>query len=461
MVFLPKTREKIISKSSKKADISSTTLIILAFCSVFYSRIVCTLAGLPSILNFAHFVTVTVALGVGLLTARAKDRRQIEVTQELLLGIAALLVIMLISALINGAGVVNVIFNFLILGEPFMFLLAIICIPLAPHNVYKIKNWILVSALINFLLAEIQYPLIDSGFLVPANGMNATDGTQGVFFASGAGGYVSAGVSIIVALYCFFYLKKIPVWLRIAGLVGAIHQTIIADTKQVILFCLIAWALLCLSNAADIKKLVTYLIIFTLAISAFVWAAYNLESFSVYADWFARDDIHQDVEQGGWAVKTEGIRMVIEHYQSPLNWLFGLGPGHTLGRLGGWSIMEYWHILSKFGTTAPFFYSDIWSFINNSWIALSTTLYVPLFSWAGIWGDLGWVGIGTYLYLGYIVWHRFCLDDFTKFLVLNVFVCGFVLTQMEEPGFMLFIAILIGLRWHEHRLPSRSINMDY
>ena len=67
-------------------------------------------------------------------------------------------------------------------------------------------------------------------------------------------------------------------------------------------------------------------------------------------------------------------------------------------------------------------------------------MFSPLFGWAGIWGDLGWFGLGTYLYLGFIVWRNLCLDDFSRFLVLTVVVYGFFLTQMEEPGFMLTIA---------------------
>ena len=444
-----KTPIKYKSKHPK-FYIGTTTLILFSFCSVFYSRIICSLTGLPSILNFAHFGVVTVTFMVALLTAKTKERSQILLSRQILLGIAALFGVMVISAFINQAGILNVIFNFLILSEPFIFLLAIVCIPLSPISIKKIKNWLLASALINFLLAEIQKPLLTSG-LLDGQGMDEVDGVQGVFFVSGAGGYVSAGISIIVALYIFFCFKKVPLWLKILSIVGAMHQLSIADTKQVLLFCFLAFLFLVLTKVNNLKKFLIYVTLIVLGISFFIWAAYNLEAFAVYGEWLSRDDINQDLENGGWAVKTTGIRMVLAHYRSPLNWFFGLGPGHTLGRLGGWSIMEYWHIFSRLGASQPPFYHEMWHFINGNWIALSTTLYVPLFSWAGIWGDLGWIGIAIYLYLGFVVWHWLCFDDFNKFLVLNVFSCGFVLTQMEEPGFMLFIAILIGLRWHEKR----------
>jgi hypothetical protein len=435
---------------NKKSYIDNSNLIIFTFITVFYPRIVCTLTGAPSILNFGHFATVTIALIVGLLTTQVKDKTQINIIWQLLLGILALFGAMLVSALVNHAGLVNVIFDFLILGEPFMFLLAIICLSLSPKRLKTIKAWILSSAFINFILAEIQKPLLQKGLLVAPNGMDATDGVQGVFFVSGAGGYISTGVSITAAIYFFVYFKKVPIIIRFLGLIGAIHHMLIADTKQVLLTSLVGWGILGLTKVHDLKKLLWYVLSIIIAISAFIWAAYNLEAFEVYKYWFTRDDIYQDSD-GGWTVKIAGIRMVIDHLKSPLNWLFGLGPGHTLGRLGGWSIIEYWSILAPLGATAPPLYYDIWSFIHSNWIALTTTLYVPLFTWAGIWGDLGWFGLGVYLYVGYIVWHRLCLDDFTKFLILNVIVCGFFLTQMEEPGFMLSIAAFIGLRWQEQK----------
>ncbi|OKH23034.1 hypothetical protein NIES593_11270 [Hydrococcus rivularis NIES-593] len=449
--------EKIATRKKKKSfSINNSTLILLAFSTAFYSRIFCSITGAPSALNFFHFVSVSFALVVALATSRTRDRKQIALSWTLLWWLLVFLGTMVASALINGAGIINVVFNFLLLGEPFMFLLAIVVIPLSPASLKQMRLWLLVSALINLLLAQLQRILLLSGNISAAGmrgTMDATDGVQGVFFVTGAGGYVSAAVSVSAALYFFLYVKAVPLWIRIFGLIGAIHQILISDTKQVLLTSILAWVVLVLTKVQNIKKLLGYLIAFALAVSAFVWAAQNLEAFSVYGYWFGRSYLFgiDDPQNSALGVKSEGIRMVLSHYHSPLNWFFGLGPGHTLGRLGGWSIREYWTILSRLGATDPPLYDEIWKFINGNWLALTTTLVVPLFSWAGIWGDLGWVGLGVYLYLGFIVWQRLCLDDLSRFLLLTVFVYGFFLTQMEEPGFMLTIAAFIGLRWHENR----------
>jgi hypothetical protein len=126
-----------------------------------------------------------------------------------------------------------------------------------------------------------------------------------------------------------------------------------------------------------------------------------------------------------------------------------LGPGHTVGRLGGWMIENYWSLLGPLGATKSPASAAVWAAVSRSWLGDQSSFFSPLFGWAGIWGDYGPVGLAVYLYLSALIWHYFCLDDFSKFLVLCVISFGLVFSQMEEPGYMLFVACLIALRWHD------------
>ncbi len=94
--------------------------------------------------------------------------------------------------------------------------------------------------------------------------------------------------------------------------------------------------------------------------------------------------------------------------------------------------------------------------VETSWLAKDSSLFSPLFTWAGIWGDIGLVGLISYLYLGFITWSFLGKDDFSRFLILNVVVIGFILTQMEEPGYMLTVASLIGMRWQERQVEKHE-----
>jgi hypothetical protein len=453
-------QEKIALKRKKDSVVRNSTLIFAAFCTTFYSRIFCSITRAPSILNFFHFITVPFAMVVALSTTRTKDQQKIAAAKLIFTGMMFLLCVMIASALWNDAGIPNIIINFLMLAEPFMFLIAITCIDLSRERLNQIRRWLLISAIINLVLAIAQKFLLLAG-KISAAPYDATDGVQGVFFISGAGGYVSTAVSLNFAIYCILYLKVVPLWLRIVGLVATIYQIQIADTKQVVVVSILAWVALLICNFIDLRKLIIYIICIGLAIAAFWWAVHNLEMFSAYANWMSRDDINNSDSGGGLDVKLEGIRRVLSYYRSPMNWILGLGPGHTLGRLGGWTIQDMWSILAPLGATKHPLYNEMWTFINSNWIAWSTTFYVPLFSWAGIWGDQGWLGVVSYLYLGFIVWKCFCNDDFSKWLALTIFFYGFFLTQMEEPGFMLTVAMLIGLRWQEQKILTFEQKWNY
>lgn len=112
-------------------------------------------------------------------------------------------------------------------------------------------------------------------------------------------------------------------------------------------------------------------------------------------------------------------------------------------------LKEYEDLLIPLGATTHPASFAVWTEVGASWLGDQSSMFSPLFGWAGIWGDLGFLGLGAYLYLGYIVWSKLCSDDFSKLLVLNVFVTGLVFSQMEEPSYMLYIVMVIGLRWQQ------------
>ncbi len=423
---------------ARRGYYSSTTLVLAAVSIAFYSRVFAAAAHLPSFLNFLHFAAVPAACIVVVSTSKIKDRQQLEIAWALIFGLFGLFTVEIASCLLNDAGIINAVFHFLMFAEPFMLLLAMVCIPVSPSRIQQMKTWLIYSSLINLGLAFMQYPLIKAGRL-NAKGLDATDGTAGVFFPSGAGNYVSATVSIYFALYCLLSTKGIPTWLKYAPLVGAIIQFQLTDSKQVLLALLIGWLGLTLSKTKNIGKTLVYMTLIVAAVSGFSWAVQNLDfeflaAFKNYAE-----------KQGAYGpdgvatqIKTAPFKMIPAYYSSPFNWLLGLGPGHTVGRLGGWLLKENWNILGPLGATVHPLSGEIWTAVYQNWIAMESTMFSPFFGWAGLWGDLGLLGLGIYLYLGWIVWHYLCPDDLSKFLLLSVAGFGLIFTQMEEPGFMLY-----------------------
>lgn len=439
----------ILKKKSHIGWANNTNLIILAFSTVFYARIICTLTPLPSILNHAHLAIVPLVFLIAVITTPTKDRQQIKLILFLLSGLFIFLIAILTSAFWNQAGLINAIASFIMLGEPVLLVATMACIPMTVHSFKKLKQWLMYSMAINFFLAAIQKPLINSGRLY-AGGFNGTDGCGGVFFVSGAGNYVSASVSVAFALYFFFNEKIFPLWVRILVFLAAFWHVLFSDSKQLVLAYALAWLILVLINTKDIKKSLKLLIGIIVISLIFFWCVQNIEAFAAFKSW-ARPELYGK-DGDAWYAKFYSINVILSEFQSPLNWLFGLGPGHTVSRLGAWFLQDYASILAPLGATTKYIGVDAREFVGSFWLTLGSSLFSPIFGWAGIWGDLGLVGLSVYFYLGYLVWQNFALDDSLKVTLLSIFVMGFIFTQMEEPGYMLSIAMILGLAWQERRI---------
>jgi len=454
MYSISSVKQEIL-KDRKTLHLTTVTLILITFVTTFFPRIIAA-AGVPSAINFLHFLIVPFALFVAISKTRTKDRTQIAISWELITACVLMLGVMIASALLNKAGEINVFLNYMILVEPFMILLAIICIPLSKENYQKIRAWLLISCVINLFVSFIQKPLLDTGRL-SAHGYTKEDAVQGVFYISGAGNYVSCSISLAVALYYFFNAKTAPMWQRIFWIFAAFYQVLISDSKQILLTFFVAWLLLLFTKFNNLSKTLTYAISFILVLVVFIWAVQNLDipGLDAIKYWAGRTHLYGP---NGQAVnsKLAGIRIVISHFQSPLNWFLGIGPGHTIGRLGGWVMRDYQSMLVALGATIHPASIETWNGLQNDWLVQESSLFIPMFSWAGIWGDLGFLGLGVYLYLAYIVWTRIAKDDFSRFNLMTLFVYGWIITQMEEPAQTMVIAIMIGLQWHERRIAKHE-----
>ena len=435
-------------KNSNQDVISNSTLIIFSFATAFFPRIY-TYFGFPAPINFVHFFVIPVAFIIVVFTAKVKSKKQLSLFRELATGSYLLLICTIISGLINKAGLANILLQYMMFIEPYIMLLAIIAIPLTPTRVARFKKWFFGFVIFNLVLALIQSILLPVG-IYPRIGGTIQDNIAGVFASGGgsAGNYVSCTVSVYFALYLFRFSKATPVWLKTIVLFAAFYQTYISDSKQVFLAFFIGLLFLIISKLKNPTQVLWFILPAIAFVLLFAWALQNpdLEFLNAYRNWAGKTNIY-GFDGVAFTTKTAAFRIIPSHYESPLNWLFGLGPGHTVTRLGGWMIKKYASILAPIGVTIHPASSEVFQVVWDNWIAQESTIFFPLFTWAGIWGDLGIVGLAAYLYLGFIVWKRLCLDDITRFMVLSTVALGFMLTQMEEPGQMLTIACFLGLRY--------------
>jgi hypothetical protein len=424
--------------------IRSSVVVLWALGIAFFPRVVQAL-GMPSMVNFIHFAIVPLACLITVPQVRTQIRKLISL--ELFIGSLALLAVMIVSTFLNDAGLINLVVDYLLLVEPFLLLLAIVSIPVSLASLKRFQSWVFGFAWINLLFALVQGPILRLNLQNP-------DYVKGVFLNQGSGHVVGASVSMTFAIY-YFAVAKRPLWLRALVILAALVHTMFSDAKQVLAVFLAALLVLLFTRLKEVGQVLRYLIVALTFVGLLIWAANTI--FPGLATWADIDTLME-----GYELKQSVVPIVSSYYHSPLNWWFGLGPGHTVGRLGGWMIREYADLLNPLGVTSSPATNAVWKAVANHWLGDKSSMYSPLFGWAGIWGDLGFLGLAAYLYLCGVVWVRLCWDDLSRFIVLTVVIFGLIFSQLEEPGYMLFVFALIALHWQEHQVQKEeAVSYNY
>jgi hypothetical protein len=436
------------SISKPKGYVTNLGLTLFSLGTALFPRVLTALK-IPSAINFLHFVAIPFACGSVLLKSRGQDPKQRAISKNLLFSLFLFLIVVFASALLNEAGAINAVLDYLLLTEPFILILTIVSLPMTSESYQRFRNWILGAALINTLFAYVQKYVFHMDKLI-----GLEDNIKGIFIGQGAGHVIGGSVAMTFAVYYFVSAKNKPLWFRIAIILACLNHLIISDTKQVLISFSLGYVILYLINLKDIRKAFIYLILGSMFFSIFYWAIYNFEALSAYTVWIRPELYGSDGE--ATQLKFATFRLIPQYFFSPINWWLGLGPGHTVGRLGGWMLETYWNLLAPLGATIHPASKAVWSAVSQSWLGDQSSMFSPLFGWAGIWGDLGLLGLGTYFYMAFVVWRYVCVTDTTKYLMLTIFVFGLIFSQLEEPGYTLFVASMIGLGWQDIRISAQN-----
>lgn len=413
--------------------VKTSSLVMFGLATAFFPRLIAAV-GVPSVVNFIHFACISLISGLTLPQIRTKLR--IDISKVILLGLFTLLVLITASAYLNNAGFINIVIDFLLLAEPFMLLIAIIGIRMSSADVEKMRFWLMVFAFANVLLALVQYFVLGLRF--------NPDDIKGVFLNQGAGHHVGGAVSMTAAVYFFVDSKIRSIWIRTLGTVAFMSQVYpLSDSKQVIAVFVASLVILSFTKFKSVAKALQYLTLTLVVVSTVLWVATNV--LKLY--W-----VKLDLIQSGFIQKLSVFSVFALSYHSPLNWLLGLGPGHTIGRLG-LLLPDYYEYFQPLGATISPVTEAVQQAGAANWQSAvsGSSMWSLTFSWAGIWGDLGLLGLVTYLCLWFFVWYRLCLDDLSKFFVITILMFGAIFNWIEEPGYMLFVVSILGMRWQEHQ----------
>jgi hypothetical protein len=212
---------------------------------------------------------------------------------------------------------------------------------------------------------------------------------------------------------------------------------VLSDSKQPILAFFLAFIVLRATRVRTVAEAATLAGQAVLLVAA-VYAA--LRCFGSYYYFHMIPTVAR-----GFANKLSVFPILLDRFDSPLNWLFGIGPGHGVSRMGGWLIEHYWNVLEPLGGTR----TDV---AQLAWLASEpygkmSSFFATLVSWTGIFGDIGLVGLFVYGTILWLTYRRLCFDDLSRVLLLGVVWLGAFFEWLEAYNFMIYMTAILAQRW--------------
>ena len=404
-------------------------LLLVALYSATFSRIAQAAFGVPYAVHWIHFPLVAVAFVLAL-------RRIEDEAAPLVAGCGALLAVFAASAWLNGAGAINAVLGYALLAEPWLFL-AVLANERARRSTADLAWWVLALAFAQIPLALAQVP--------HSRAIHNPDVVQGSFTGMGAGHHVMGAISAATAIYLLWRRPIRNAWLTWTIVVVLASLVVLSDSKQVILAFGVAFVLLRSPRMRQPREAMRLSagILFGAAV---VYIALRAFARSYWLD-------HLEGLAAALSQKLVVFPLLVEHFHAWWQWFFGLGPGHGVARLGGWLLDVYWNRLEPYGATRTDIAREAW---HASRYARISSLFAPLFSWAGIFGDIGLAGVAVYGALLSVTYRRLCRDDFARLVVLAIVIFGFVFDWLEEFNFMLYAMALIGIGTQYAPLPRST-----
>jgi len=280
--------------------------------------------------------------------------------------------------------------------------------------------------------------------------MGVGDRVQGTFVGMGAGHHVAGGVALAGALVCVARGVSAPIFeKRLMWLMGGtllFLVSVLSDAKQNIGAFLPALTLLLFMSRVRLAGLIVSL---PILIAAIVIAFSYHPSLRVMTNVTMVNDI---ILTKGKSVVNVAERLS----ENPGGWLFGIGPGNSLSRVALMGMGETGFYLrpdspvALLGLRLAPTTKKIFDLGVASRYRRASSVGSNIASWIGLFGDLGLIGLGLYLWLSWQVWRNLKGSyqwevNAAKSVLVMVGILGGMYSWLEEPGFTLTGAVIVGL----------------
>jgi hypothetical protein len=388
--------------------------------------------GLPSFLDFAHYPLMIGGLLVLVLVGVTTD----TLTRKLGTGLLLLLLITVASWALNGGEPQRPVLMYLVFFEPFLILFLFLASRPRPAVVSALKVFLYVLSGLQLAIGIWQYLFVAHG---------NPDLVEGTFIGQGAGAHVAGGVALIGVLVCIAHAAfshNKPKWPYIlaAGLIFVFP--VLADAKQAIV-CFVPGliVIIVLSGRLQIHRLIAPAVVG----SMFLYVAYL-----VYPP--LQMVTNTQVIEGSMDRKITGVKdVLLAMGNTPAGWFVGVGPGNSISRvalLTRDAQVKPDSPVARLGLkTSPL---TLQLLRDDSKSGSLSSIATTASSWLGLLGDLGPLGLATYLWLCSAVWSALSRIHTANAAaaragMIMAGLLGLVFSWLEEPGFILALASLMAL----------------
>jgi hypothetical protein len=137
--------------------------------------------------------------------------------------------------------------------------------------------------------------------------------------------------------------------------------------------------------------------------------------------------------------------------------VLGLGPGKTASRVAWLAPSD--GSLTSLGITPSDLTVRLYWLWNNDPRSDTSTGAAPFFSWLGVFGDTGILGLGSYIWCWVLLWRLAgpgTLGRTARSIIAFTLVLGLLFNWLEEPALMAVIGLLLGVAISRQRALLRE-----
>jgi hypothetical protein len=399
--------------------------VAAALATVLFTRPLTAAGALPATVNFADFPLAAGALAAALIRRRGWGR-----AGWLGLWVIGLAAAVALSALVTSGSTLKAVLEFLLYGEPWLIVLALVADPPSPRAWRWLAGLLLGGALLQVPVALVQWRLYGS-----------SDPVQGTFIGNAAAAHLLGGYLALIALVALSRSltgRASHNW-TLLGL-GLLIIPVVADAKQV-LFAF-PFAFLPLVRRVSPARLAGVAGI--LLVGAFAVAQMGPTKVAVRII---------EASGSGHSQKLETVELIREELlRGPLRFSLGIGPGTTVSRVAllasGGLVKDDSPIASLGLELSPITTRII---LDPRWnLSTASSFQSAMSSTIGLIGDLGLAGTLAYGGLLVVLWRRLGRTGSAnaagaRGALVLLAVLGVVANWWEQPAFTIPLAVVAGL----------------